>query len=262
MKKLLLVAPALLSLSAGVVLGGRRRSSGDAATRLASPRYLEHAVEVERGTRRFLMYFLLPAWLAAGFLDYLCHRRTRIEATAGTHESAVHALMLLQSGLPTLMGLFLNVNAGVLLTAIAAALVHEATAFWDVAYAEPRRKVTPNEQHIHSFLEVIPFVGTAFLAVLHWEQARALVGAGDEPARFALQLKRPPLPRRYVAGILTAWAASGLLPYAEEFWRCLRARKSLAPLPKPAVAATPTLRVVDADRTHAQPAGARGGHSG
>ncbi|MCP1436612.1 hypothetical protein J3D56_000048 [Erwinia persicina] len=30
-----------------------------------------------------LLYFVLPVWLIAGFADYLCHRATNIETTAG-----------------------------------------------------------------------------------------------------------------------------------------------------------------------------------
>ena len=33
-----------------------------------------------------LLYGVLPLWVAAGFADYLCHRRTRIEATSGIVE--------------------------------------------------------------------------------------------------------------------------------------------------------------------------------
>ncbi len=161
---------------------------------------------------------------------------------AGPRESAIHALMMIESAVPALMGLFLNVNAGVLLTAIAA-LAHEATAAWDVAYAEPRRRVTPNEQHVHSFLEVIPFMGTAFLLVLHWDQARALVRAGDARPRFALQLKREPLPPGYLAAVVAAFVALIAVPYGEEFWRCYRANPTLAARPEPSEARTPTERL-------------------
>jgi len=48
------------------------------------------------------------------------------------------------------MGLFLDVNALVLALMIISFFVHEGTAYWDVVYAEARREVTPNEQHVHS----------------------------------------------------------------------------------------------------------------
>ena len=54
------------------------------------------------------------------------------------------------------------------------------------------------------------------------------------PPRFALRPKRPPLPRRYVGGILSALTAFIVFPYAEEFWRCYRVDKSLASRPESA----------------------------
>jgi hypothetical protein len=50
------------------------------------------------------------------------------------------------------------VNAGIILLMIGSFLVHEATALWDVSYATTAREVTPIEQHVHSFLEMIPLM--------------------------------------------------------------------------------------------------------
>jgi hypothetical protein len=63
---------------------------------------------VERATRRYLLYFVLPAWIGAGLVDWQRHRQTKIEETAGSHESLIHALMMAELGLPILMGLFLG----------------------------------------------------------------------------------------------------------------------------------------------------------
>ena len=54
--------------------------------------------------------------------------------------------------------------------------MHSATAYWDQAYAEQRRRVTPIEQHVHSLLEVSPLMAALFLTALHWDQAQALTG--------------------------------------------------------------------------------------
>src|ERR1700693_4291611 len=48
--------------------------------------------------RRFIGFFVLPVWLAAGFLDYIMHRRTKIETTTGLSESLMHTLMMLEAG--------------------------------------------------------------------------------------------------------------------------------------------------------------------
>jgi hypothetical protein len=153
--------------------------------------------------------------------------QTSIEKTAGTHESIIHALQMAEGGIPAMLGLFLEVNAGVLATTYTAFWVHYGTAFWDVKYAESSPgEVTPNEQHIHGLLEVVPLMATSFLTVLHWDQARALFRLGDERPRFRPELKRRPLPANYVAALGAAIAAAIVLPYGEEIWRCRRAERS------------------------------------
>jgi cytochrome c oxidase assembly factor CtaG len=40
-----------------------------------------------------LLYFVMPVWFLAGVADWLCHRATDIEHTAGAKESFIHLLM-------------------------------------------------------------------------------------------------------------------------------------------------------------------------
>ncbi len=174
-------------------------------------------------TRRYLLYVTMPLWVAAGTLDYLWHRRTKIETTSGTTESAIHLLMMAEAGLPMLLGLFVEINAGVILLMIVAFFTHAATAIWDVAYAVERRKVEPTEQHVHSFLEVLPFCAVSFIICLHPEQFAALLGGSSSKPDFGFRLKRPPLPGNYVIGSLGAVALNGAV-YADELLRCLRAQ--------------------------------------
>src|SRR6187455_1671073 len=85
--------------------------------------------------RTLLMYFVLPAWLAAGFADYLCHRAAHIERTSGWKESVLHLLQFAEMALPILAALFSpppapshgNVGCG---------------------YAAATREVKPIEQHV------------------------------------------------------------------------------------------------------------------
>jgi len=199
---------------------------------LARPvREIQRVSGVEAATRRALLYCVVPLWLGSGLADWWHHRRTKIEDTSGARESVIHLLMLAEAGMPSLLGLFLEVNAGVLLSALAAVAAHEATAIWDVAYAEPRRKVSPSEQHVHSFLEVGPLVAVLLLGVLHWDQARSLVGRGPVRPDFTLRFKRRPLAPTYVAGLLVAIVLAGVMPYAEELRRCWRAKPTLEPQP-------------------------------
>ena len=124
---------------------------------------------VEDATRRALQWFVVPIWIGAGLADWWCHRRTTIERTAGTTESAIHSAMMAEAGVPAMLGLFCEVNAGVLGLTYATLAVHELTAIWDVAYADGRREVTPTEQHVHGFLERVPLMATLLLTVLHWD---------------------------------------------------------------------------------------------
>jgi hypothetical protein len=210
------------------------------------PASLRRMVGMENAVRRLLLGGVMPLWLSAGLADWYLHRRTRIEETAGPRESALHSLMFAETGVPVLLGLFCEVNAGVLATAIGAVGAHSATAYWDQAYAEPRRRVTIIEQHVHSLLEVSPIMATFLLTALHWDQAKALAGQGAGRPRFRPRLKRPdPLPTSTRATLLAAIAIFGVLPYAEEFLRCWRANPKLSPLSEPPEPATETLRVPD-----------------
>ncbi len=179
----------------------------------------------EQALIRFLLFFLIPMWNAAGIFDWLWHKQTDIEHTSGLKESLIHLLMFAEAGLPLYMGLLLEINAGVLLTMIGALGLHEATALWDVHMAEEKRKVTEREQHTHSFLEVLPVTAVAMAACLHWDQAKGIFGVGNEPRDFRLRPKRKHLPFGYLVGITVAMGLGIGLPYGNEIWRCLKARR-------------------------------------
>ncbi len=176
-------------------------------------------------TRNFLLGFILPLWLVAGLSDWLCHRRVRIERNAGSAESAMHLLMLGEAALPMLAGLFLEITSPVLLLMFGAVLAHGATALWDVSYAVKRRPVPPIEQHVHSYLEMVPVMAASFVAVLHWPEVRALFGFGRRAPDWSVRWKRSPLPVGMVAPLLAGTLALGLAPYIEEFLRTLRPRR-------------------------------------
>ncbi|MEV6765517.1 diguanylate cyclase [Streptomyces sp. NPDC051105] len=182
-----------------------------------------HSTEVENASRRFLLYGVLPLWVVPGLADWWMHRRTRIEHTSGTKESVVHALMMTEAGIPVLVGLLARVNPLVLSVMGGAALAHGATAVYDVSLAVGEREVRPIEQHIHSFLEVLPLTALAFTACLHADQVRRTLRGGRGPQDWRLLPKQHPLPARYLAGLAGAVAAGVVVPYAEELRRCLRA---------------------------------------
>jgi hypothetical protein len=92
------------------------------------------------------------------FADYLCHRAASIETTSGWKESLLHLLQIGEIAIPTLAAIFLEINALVIAIMIVCLIAHEATAIWAVSYAYHRREVTPTEQHVHSFLEMLSLV--------------------------------------------------------------------------------------------------------
>jgi hypothetical protein len=120
---------------------------------------------------------------------------------------------------------------------IASFLLHEATALWDVTYAVSGREVTPVEQQVHSFLELIPLMAISFAAILHWPQFLPLFGLGRGKVDYRLAAKRQPLPKSYVAGLLAALVGLDVLPYFEELWRGLTEAKARDKL-RPSVAST------------------------
>ncbi len=179
--------------------------------------------------RRALLYVALPFWIVPGIADWYWHRRSRIEKTAGSHESLTHVLMMGSIGLPLTLALVCDINASVLASMMVATIFHEGVTSWDIRYAQSRRDVSAIEQQTHSFLEVMPFVMTALACCLKSEQFAALFGRGDEAARWRLEPKRPPLTSRYLVGLFGAVVLGIAVPYAEEFVRCFRVDRTIAP---------------------------------
>ncbi len=188
----------------------------------------------ELALRRYMLYFMLPLWMLPGIADWYFHRRTKIESTSGTHESLTHQLMMSAIGLPMLCGLLCDINALVLVIMMGGYVVHESISYWDVSYATGRREVPALEQHTHSFLEMLPFMGASFAICLKPRQFAAIFGRGGEAPRWRLEPKRPALTPRYIATILGLVTVSIALPYAEEFVRCLRTDRTLLPHDGPA----------------------------
>jgi len=174
-------------------------------------------------TRGVLQWFIIPLWTAAGVADWWCHRASAIEETTGLKETFIHLAMLGEAAVPLIGGLALEIDAPLLGLMIAAFFVHEATAMWDVSYAVTAREVTPLEQHVHSFLEMVPLMAVAFVSVLHWPQLRALAGLEVETPRPLIRRKREPLGIPYIAGTLGTLLSVEVLPYLEEAWRDWRA---------------------------------------
>ena len=172
------------------------------------------------------MYGALPLWSLMGLADWWCHRRTRIERNAGLKESAFHLLMFAQMALATLAALLLEVNALVLAGIALLFCTHELTTWLELRYVAPVRPITPAEQMVHSFMEIIPLAALAMLAALHADQALALLGLGIGTPDWQPRWKVQPLPPAYLAAALAGATVFNVLPLLEEWQRCWRARQS------------------------------------
>jgi hypothetical protein len=172
-----------------------------------------------------ILFGLLPLWMIAGFVDYLCHRQSGIEHTSGVKESVLHILMGFQVGIPVFMALVFEVNVLVTLVCLAMLVAHEVVAVWDVRLADGVRHISIWETHAHAFLLTIPFYTFALVALRNWEAFVATVSF-DWSEQLSLVLRAQTIgPAGYLGYYFVTVFALGLLPYGEELRRCLRARR-------------------------------------
>ena len=167
-----------------------------------------------------LGYVVLPLWLLSGAADYLCHARTDIAHTSGTRESALHLLQTAEIGLPLLAFLFLSTNALTLALMTAGVVTHTATSWRDVTFAARLRHISPGEQYVHSFLNVLPWIALALVAILHWPVVVAIFDpaiASDWKPHW----RQPAFDGGILFAVLAASLLFGALPGALEFMHAL-----------------------------------------
>jgi hypothetical protein len=180
--------------------------------------------------RSIILWGLLPAWVAAGTLDWLCHRRANIAVHCGPWESVLHLLLLAEAGTALLIGLLLELNEPALTLISILFVVHEGTAYIDTRYAHARRDISPLEQKVHDYMTAIPVTVLVLVGLLYADVLAAMIA---DPARIYSQpllWKRNPLPLEQVLAILGLVTAANLIPYAEELVRGWRARSLPADL--------------------------------
>ena len=177
-----------------------------------------------------LGYVVLPLWLLSGAADYLCHARTDIAHTSGTHESALHLLQTAEIGLPVLVFLFLSTNALTLALMTAGVVAHAATSWCDVTFAARLRHISPFEQYVHSFLNVLPWIALALVAILHWP----VVVAMFDPAiasDWKPHWRQPAFDGGILFAVLAASLLLGALPGVLEFMHVLAVARRGRPSP-------------------------------
>jgi hypothetical protein len=71
-----------------------------------------------------LIWGIYPAWLLAGLIDYLCHRRTAIDRTSGAAESWLHAAQFVCLAFAFACAVLLQMSAAVLAVLVLLVIAH------------------------------------------------------------------------------------------------------------------------------------------
>jgi hypothetical protein len=173
-------------------------------------------VTLDAALLSFIAWVLYPLWLAAGAADYLAHRRTDISRTSGATESLLHVAQLASIAVAFSAAVMLQITTGAWLLMLGAVILHSVLAYIDVAYTDKRRYISPFEQTVHGFLDVIPLVAVLLFGVLHWSE----ISAGELTVVAENALEDDFVDRL----LLLSFAALAGTPVIEELIRSLRAR--------------------------------------
>jgi hypothetical protein len=121
--------------------------------------------------------------------------------------------MFAEAGLPLLLAAAFEMNPLLITLMTGAAVSHEATAMLDVRLAlKSQRQVSQWEQHVHSFLEVMPFWIVPLMVLLNTPTTN----------KWSLTRRASVLSKRDFVIVAGGVTMAGVLPYAEELRRCLR----------------------------------------
>ena len=155
-----------------------------------------------------VMACLYALWLVGGSLDFWFHRRTDLPHTSGLVESALHGVQLVLVGGGVFAWLaFHNTRAMVALLSVITA-AHAVAGYMDTVSADGRRRISPAEQHVHSILDVAPWL---FLAWVTWR------------ASPEWELRWDPAPAAVWGGLVIPALVLVVVPWAHEMLGCLRA---------------------------------------
>lgn len=170
-----------------------------------------------------MMYGFLPLWGIAGFVDWCCHRATKIETTSGIKESLMHSLMGVQMAIPIVLSLLYYVNVLILLVCIITWISHEIVAHWDVKYAAPKREISIWEMHAHTYLGSLPLYMLTLIVVINWEVFKQLVTFDWAGNMSLILVAEPHGTFSYLPFYFTFMAVLCVFPYIEENLRCYKA---------------------------------------
>lgn len=159
-------------------------------------------------------------WLVAGFVDFAIHRRTDLPHTSGLRESMLHGAQLVLVGSAVLAWLAFANNFTLGSFLLLATITHASLAYWDTRSADGIRRISPAEQHIHSVLDLMPWIFTAWV----------IAGADSETR---IEYSPSPLSTWFFAVGLAVPLT--LLPWIAEFLGAMQARKNARVSERPVV---------------------------
>lgn len=160
-----------------------------------------------------LLYCIYLIWLAAGFADFRCHRRTSLATTSGLAESSLHLLQIGTALAALGVWLLLQPTWPMYVLLLVMTACHAAVSYLDTKSAYLKRHLSPAEQHLHSVLDIAPWI--------------LLGGAISQGVEQGGWIRRAPPVRGLTWPLLIVpGVALCLLPAAHEFYRAVRARKT------------------------------------
>jgi len=165
-------------------------------------------------------YAAYIAWLLAGFADFICHRRTDIANTSGTLESILHLIQVVIIGTALFLWLTFAPSFGLVFSIGFLVALHAVAGYTDTRVAYRVREIRPIEQHLHSVLDIAPWIGFAALAVGFQQQA-------DMDANN-FELRRPTLPIAVWVAIVTPSVVLVLVPAVLELVQAVSAGRRKA----------------------------------
>jgi hypothetical protein len=166
----------------------------------------------------WLAYCGYLLWLVAGLGDFLRHRRTDLPHTSGVAESVSHLVQLALLALAIGIWLAFEMGRAIAVLLFVLVVVHAAVGYWDTQVAFNRhRVVAPLEQHIHSVLDMAPWIALGWALATAWP---AVASDGWEVA-----LRRPALPFATWLAVLLPAGVLSVVPALLEFNAAWKARR-------------------------------------
>lgn len=151
-------------------------------------------------------YVFYLIWLTAGFTDFRLHRASDLAHTSGLRESRLHGVQLAVIGIGVLLWCAFTLTGVVMLILLAIAVLHACLGYADTRSAYGVRPIVPAEQHVHSILDLAPWI---FLAWSAWHASSLWsIEWAPRPPSVWVALLLPPIPL-VILPWLIEYAAAG-----------------------------------------------------